>query len=373
MYSTAATKPASSSCCCVPVSKRLPSGSSSDGRTLYGRQALEELALAERQPEVRPEELVRRAEEDVDVPAGDVDRSVRRRSGRRRPRRARRRRARARRSARRPASSRRRSTRAGTRRRACAPRAAPRGRRGRAWGRRARPAKRTTTPRSCASSSHGATLASWSSRVHDDLVAALELPAERAREQEVERGHVLAEGDLVGLAAEEAAGGGAGALDQRDGAEARLERPAEVRVRLAQVARRSRRSPRPALRAARPVEEGEPRSSAEKRARTARRRAGRAQPASSPFTFQRYSGSRSARRRRSSRARPWPAARHPSPGSGSSAMSRNDDLDNGVALVLFALRHTARPSPLPGRSRPGAVGVVAEALERAAQQPASRR
>ena len=59
---------------------------------------LEQLALPEREPHVRAEVLVRRADEDVDVPRGDVDRPVRARSGRRRPRRARRPRARARRS-----------------------------------------------------------------------------------------------------------------------------------------------------------------------------------------------------------------------------------------------------------------------------------
>ena len=37
----------------------------------------EQVLLAERHPHVRPVELVRRAEEDVDVPGGDVDRAVR--------------------------------------------------------------------------------------------------------------------------------------------------------------------------------------------------------------------------------------------------------------------------------------------------------
>ena len=39
---------------------------------------LEQLLLPEGEPHVRPEELVRRADEDVDVPGGDVDRPVRR-------------------------------------------------------------------------------------------------------------------------------------------------------------------------------------------------------------------------------------------------------------------------------------------------------
>ena len=43
---------------------------------LVGAPRLEELLLAEREPHVRAEVLVRRADEDVDVPGGDVDRPV---------------------------------------------------------------------------------------------------------------------------------------------------------------------------------------------------------------------------------------------------------------------------------------------------------
>ena len=77
-YSTAATKPASSSCGSVPVSKRRPGGSFGAGRTLYGRQRVEQLAARERDAQVRPEELVRRADQHVDAERGDVDRPVRR-------------------------------------------------------------------------------------------------------------------------------------------------------------------------------------------------------------------------------------------------------------------------------------------------------
>jgi hypothetical protein len=91
----------------------------------------------------------------------------------------------------------------------------------------------------------------------DDFVASLEPAAERAREQEVERGHALPEGDLVGMAGEEAAGGGAGALDQLDRANARVVRGADVRVVLTQVAGDRFDHLVRALRPAGPVEEGE--------------------------------------------------------------------------------------------------------------------
>ncbi len=77
-YSTAATSPAKSSCCCVPVSKRAASGSSGAGRTLYGRSSSSSSARTKKRPEVRPEELVRRAEQDVRARGRDVDRPVRR-------------------------------------------------------------------------------------------------------------------------------------------------------------------------------------------------------------------------------------------------------------------------------------------------------
>ena len=45
---------------------------------LVGPPALEELPAPEEEPEVRPEELVRRAEHDVEVELGAADRPVRR-------------------------------------------------------------------------------------------------------------------------------------------------------------------------------------------------------------------------------------------------------------------------------------------------------
>ena len=111
-----------------------------------------------------------------------------------------------------------------------------RGRRGRARGRRATSTKRTTMPMSSASASHGATFASWSSRVHEHLVAGLELAGERAREQEVERGHALPERDLAGIAAEERGGALVRGVDQLVRPARRLVGRADVRVVLAQVA-----------------------------------------------------------------------------------------------------------------------------------------
>jgi hypothetical protein len=91
----------------------------------------------------------------------------------------------------------------------------------------------------------------------DDLVALAQLAAERPGEQEVERGHALPEGDLVGMAGEEAAGRGARALDQLHRPDARPVRRADVRVVLAQVARDRVDHLVRALRAAGAVEEGQ--------------------------------------------------------------------------------------------------------------------
>ena len=68
MYSTAATK---------PVLETASDGLVRGGARLVRAHALEQLALAEGHPHMWAEELVRRAEEHVDVPAGDVDRAVR--------------------------------------------------------------------------------------------------------------------------------------------------------------------------------------------------------------------------------------------------------------------------------------------------------
>jgi hypothetical protein len=69
----------------------------------------------------------------------------------------------------------------------------------------------------------------------DDLVAGLERSSNRAREREVERGHVLAEADLGGRGAEKPCRRLAGCSEHLVAPPARLERAAQVRVRLAQV------------------------------------------------------------------------------------------------------------------------------------------
>ena len=89
----------------------------------------------------------------------------------------------------------------------------------------------------------------------EDLVAGPQLPADRAGEREVERRHVLSEHDLLGRAAEEPRAGEPGFGDERIASHARLERPAEVRVRLAQIAGDRVDHGIRHLRAARPVEE----------------------------------------------------------------------------------------------------------------------
>ena len=69
----------------------------------------------------------------------------------------------------------------------------------------------------------------------EDLVALTQSAAEGACQREVERRHVGAEDGLVGIAAQECRRGQACLRDQRIAATARVERPVEVRVRLAQV------------------------------------------------------------------------------------------------------------------------------------------
>src|ERR671918_1785754 len=69
----------------------------------------------------------------------------------------------------------------------------------------------------------------------DDLVAGGELPSERPGQHEVERRHVLPEADLVRRAAEKARRRVVRGDDERVAPQARLEGPAEVRVRLPQV------------------------------------------------------------------------------------------------------------------------------------------
>ena len=174
--------PASSSCWQVPSSKRWPTGSSAAGRTLYGRQLREQLLAPERHPHVRPEELVRRADEHVARPTRRRRSGRAGRSGRRRPRRARRPRGRARRSA--------------GRRAPCPPSSRRRGRRRRASGRSSCRAevvvvereivvRRRRSGRRCrgppASASHGATLRVVVELRHEHLVARRRARARSAR------------------------------------------------------------------------------------------------------------------------------------------------------------------------------------------------
>ena len=93
----------------------------------------------------------------------------------------------------------------------------------------------------------------------EDLVAGRERAAERPREREVERRHVLAEDRLLGPAAEEARGGRVRLLDELVAAAAGGERTAEVRVRLAQVGGDRVDHALRALRPAGRVEEGDAR------------------------------------------------------------------------------------------------------------------
>ena len=122
------------------------------------------------------------------------------RSGRRPPTRARRRRARARRSAPRRESCRRRSRRSGRRRRASA-RESCDSRSSRSSERSScTPAKRTTTPRSSREREPRGDVGVVVEPRAEDLVARLQRAPERAREQEVERGHARPERDLVRVA-----------------------------------------------------------------------------------------------------------------------------------------------------------------------------
>ena len=91
----------------------------------------------------------------------------------------------------------------------------------------------------------------------DDLVAFAPVARRRAREREVERRHVRAERDLVDGRVEEAGRGRVRARDERVGQPRRLERPAEVRVLVAQVVGDRVDHRVGHLRAAGRVEEGE--------------------------------------------------------------------------------------------------------------------
>ena len=71
----------------------------------------------------------------------------------------------------------------------------------------------------------------------DDLVAGLPRPRGGAGERKRQRGHVRAERHLLGRAAEETAGGRPCLVDDAHRPRARLEGPAKVRVRFAQIGR----------------------------------------------------------------------------------------------------------------------------------------
>ena len=219
-------------------------------------QALQEVALPEGHPHVRPEELVRRAEENVHVPARGVDRAVRAVVDGVRPRE----RADSVREVDDPRHIRRRADRIG----------------GDREGDHARPAgelrlevvdvQREVVVHARKTNDDAEVLREREPRRDvgimvepgaDDLVSVPQRSPERASEQEVERRHALPEGDLARLALQEAAGGGVRALDQLDGVQARLVRRADVRVVLAQVARDRVDHLVRALRPAWSVEEGE--------------------------------------------------------------------------------------------------------------------
>jgi hypothetical protein len=90
----------------------------------------------------------------------------------------------------------------------------------------------------------------------DDLVARAQRAGDRVREQEVERRHVGAEGDPLRLAAGEVRGGCAAAPHHLVGGSRGREGAAEVGVRAAQVGGHRVEHLARALRAARSVEEG---------------------------------------------------------------------------------------------------------------------
>ena len=220
-------------------------GLEAGGERIVGRRAhlvraqlREQLGAGEEEAQVRPEELVRRAEQDVRARGRDVDRPVRRVVDGVDP---------------------------GERARLVREGGDPRPRRSRCR-RRSPPSGNATTrvlSESCRSrSSRSSVQSSWMStkrtveaavvrhgepgrdvRVvveprHEDLVAGAQaLARERAREAEVERRHVRPEADLLRGRAEEPRRGRARVVDERVGGHARRERAAGVRVRLLVVGR----------------------------------------------------------------------------------------------------------------------------------------
>ena len=235
-----------------PVSDRLVRR----GPHLVGAPGLEQLALPEREPHVRPEVLVRRADEDVDVPGGDVDRPVRRVVDGVGPRE----RADGVRELDDPTNVGRRADRVRGDRKCDDARSVGELRRevvvverevvGHARDVNDEPEiVRQLEPRR--------DVRVVVERGHDDLVALAQRPREGAAQQEVERGHALPERGLSGRAAEERRGLLVRELDELGRPPARLVRRADVRVVLAQVARDRVDDLVGALRSTRPVEERE--------------------------------------------------------------------------------------------------------------------
>ena len=137
-------------------------------------------------------------------------------------------------------------------------------------------------------------------------------------------------------------------VDQLDRPDGRLVRRADVRVVLAQIVARSRRSPRPGTGSSRAVEECE--SSVERGEPRADRcdvECCDAHETSLPLTIQRWRGLWSASSTRSSRAPPraTSSCRSRPRGRASSTVERRLDVDERVEAVLAALRHHAVRAP----------------------------
>ena len=110
--------------------------------------------------------------------------------------------------------------------------------------RRAR--RRTVTTLSCASSSHGEMFASWSSRVTTTSSPSSPVPRRGAREREVERRHVRAERHLVGRRAEQVARRRARRADRVVGHRREVGNFPPAFALLASSSRRPPRAPSPA-------------------------------------------------------------------------------------------------------------------------------
>ena len=210
---------------------------------------------------------------------------------------------------------------------------------------------------------------------HEDLVAGLELARERAREEEVERRHVLAERDLARVAAEERARALVRCVDQRVGPPRRLVGRADVRVVLAEVAARSRRSPRRGT-ASRPGRRRTRarRSRALKRARTAAsRRRGRRSALTPPSRRTTASRQRRADEAVALRLREQVGDRRLVRLRLEGDVSLDRDLDEREPAVRLATRHGALRGA-PERERdPCADAVEAEARQRAAGEPGEQQ